>query len=53
VHDVKIAQPKKDIYEFVEVEYSEDEEVSIEVDASSDDDFVPVVSKPKNNFDIV
>ncbi|CDW75104.1 UNKNOWN [Stylonychia lemnae] len=52
-HDIKIAQPKKDIYEQVEVEYSEEEEVNVEVDASSDEDFVPIVSKPKNSYDVV
>lgn len=43
------------MYEYIEVEQSEDEEVSIEVDvSSSDDDFVPMASKPpQNQYEIV
>lgn len=45
VHDT--TKKDEDMYEYFEIEQSEEEEVSVEVEASSsDDDFVPMVSKP-------
>ena len=51
VHDIKQPKQDDDMYEYIEIEQSEDEEVSIEVDVeeSSDDDFVPMASKPPQN----
>lgn len=36
----------EELYEYLEVEYSEEEEFSVEVEDSEDDTLVPIAKKP-------